>query len=96
MSLAHAMLALLVHCPQSGYDLTKTFEESIGCFWKATHQQIYRELGKLEAQGWVEPEVIPQEGRPDKKLYTITGAGKSTCQSGLQNPATQCQLRKRC
>jgi len=94
MSLAHAMLALLVHCPQSGYDLTKTFEESIGCFWKATHQQIYRELGKLEAQGWVEPEIIPQEGRPDKKLYTITDAGKKHLTEWLAEPCNTMPIKE--
>ena len=31
----------------SGYELAKTFDSSIGFFWKADHQQIYRELSKL-------------------------------------------------
>ncbi|UBF23558.1 PadR family transcriptional regulator [Kovacikia minuta CCNUW1] len=94
MSLAHAMLALLVDCPQSGYDLTKTFEESIGCFWKATHQQIYRELGKLETQGWVHPEIIPQEGRPDKKLYTITEAGKQHLAEWISQPCDTMSIKE--
>ncbi len=76
MALAHAILALLVNCPQSGYDLTKNFEQSVGCFWKATHQQIYRELAKLESQGWVQPQTVVQEGRPDKKVYGITPSGQ--------------------
>lgn len=76
MALAQAILALLVNHPQSGYDLTKNFEESVGCFWKATHQQIYRELAKLEAQGWVQPTTVFQESRPDKKVYGITESGQ--------------------
>jgi DNA-binding PadR family transcriptional regulator len=27
---------------------------SVGFFWKASHQQIYRELTQLEGKGWVE------------------------------------------
>ncbi|MBD2119922.1 PadR family transcriptional regulator [Trichocoleus sp. FACHB-262] len=76
MSLAHAILVLLTDCPQSGYDLAKQFDGSVGFFWQASHQQIYRELGKLEAQQWVEVEAIAQAGRPDKKLYHVTELGK--------------------
>lgn len=86
MSLPQAILALLVDRPQSGYDLTKNFEISVGCFWKATHQQIYRDLAKLEAQGWVQAETVPQEGRPDKKLYTITALGKQHLADWVAEP----------
>ncbi|MBW4582936.1 MAG: PadR family transcriptional regulator [Tildeniella nuda ZEHNDER 1965/U140] len=86
MALPQAILALLVDRPQSGYDLTKNFEKSVGCFWKATHQQIYRDLAKLEAQGWVQAEAVPQEGRPDKKLYTITALGKQHLTDWIAEP----------
>jgi DNA-binding PadR family transcriptional regulator len=76
MAIAHAILVSLVDCPASGYDLAKQFEASVGFFWRATHQQIYRELTKLEEQGWISAEVISQENRPDKKLYSVTDLGK--------------------
>jgi DNA-binding PadR family transcriptional regulator len=76
MAIAHAILVSLIECPASGYDLGKRFESSVGFFWKATHQQIYRELTKLEEQGWISAEVIAQENRPDKKLYSVTELGK--------------------
>ncbi|NEQ19214.1 MAG: PadR family transcriptional regulator [Microcoleus sp. SIO2G3] len=75
MALAHAILVSLVERPCSGYDLAKQFDGSVGFFWSASHQQIYRELSKLEAQGWIASETIPQEGRPDKKLYRVTEQG---------------------
>lgn len=77
MALSHAILALLIDNPYSGYDLAKDFDQSVNFFWTASHQQIYRELGKLEDQQWVEVEQVEQEGRPDKKLYHITEAGKT-------------------
>ncbi|MER3435297.1 MAG: PadR family transcriptional regulator [Leptolyngbya sp. ERB_1_1] len=77
MALNHAILALLIDNPCSGYDLAKDFEQSVNFFWKATHQQIYRELSKLEDQAFVEVEAIEQTGRPDKKLYHITASGKA-------------------
>lgn len=76
MAIAHAILVSLFERPASGYDLGKQFESSVGFFWKATHQQIYRELTKLEEQGWISAEVITQESRPDKKLYSVTELGK--------------------
>ena len=75
MALAQAILALLYDCPCSGYDLAKQFDSSVGFFWKASHQQIYRELSKIEAQGWVSYETIIQTGKPDKKLYRVTEFG---------------------
>ncbi len=75
MALAHTILAALISQSRSGYDLTKYFETSIGFFWKASHQQIYRELSKLEEQGWIAAEAIAQAGRPDKKLYHLTELG---------------------
>ncbi|MEW6491622.1 MAG: PadR family transcriptional regulator [Cyanobacteriota bacterium] len=76
MAIAHAILVSLIENPASGYDLGKQFDSSVGFFWKATHQQIYRELTKLEEQGWIRAEVIAQENRPDKKLYSVTELGK--------------------
>jgi DNA-binding PadR family transcriptional regulator len=94
MALAHAILALLVTGPQSGYDLTKNFEESVGCFWKATHQQIYRELAKLEAQGWVKPQTVFQEGRPDKKVYDITESGQKHLASWVAEPCDAMPIKE--
>ena len=44
MALEHALLVALSERPGSGLELTRRFERSIGFFWHATHQQIYRVL----------------------------------------------------
>lgn len=77
MSIAYAILVSLIHEPKSGYDLAKQFDGSVGFFWQATHQQIYRELTKLEQQDWIVAEVIAQEGRPDKKVFSVKELGLS-------------------
>jgi len=78
MALTHSILATLVGKgkPCSGYDLAKDFNSSIGFYWKTTHQQIYRELAKLEADKMVTSELIKQKDRPDKKIYTVTDEGR--------------------
>lgn len=77
MALSHAILVALLDCSSSGYDLAKRFDGSVGFFWDASHQQIYRELAKLEETGHITSETIQQDTRPNKKLYSITDQGKS-------------------
>ncbi|MBW4478584.1 MAG: PadR family transcriptional regulator [Tolypothrix brevis GSE-NOS-MK-07-07A] len=93
MALAHAILATLLDCPCSGYDLRKRFEASVGFFWQASFQQIYRELAKLEEQGLVQSQAIAQQGRPDKKMYAITRDGEGFLQEWIQTPCEMPPLR---
>jgi DNA-binding PadR family transcriptional regulator len=88
MSLSHAILATLSNGCYSGYDLSKQFAGSVGFFWYATQQQIYRELTKLEEQGYLNAEVIRQENRPDKRMLSITEAGKEYLQAWISQPGT--------
>ncbi|WP_329119490.1 PadR family transcriptional regulator [Streptomyces sp. NBC_01465] len=76
MSLPHAILTALLEKPSSGLELTRRFDKSIGYFWSATHQQIYRELGKLEAAGQIRtlPAAAPTRGQ--KKEYEVLPAGR--------------------
>ncbi|WP_082368993.1 PadR family transcriptional regulator [Arthrobacter sp. ERGS1:01] len=53
MSLPHAILTSLLEKPCTGAELARRFDKSIGHFWQATHQQIYRDLAKLEGAGWI-------------------------------------------
>ena len=47
MSLKFAILTSLIEREGSGIELARRFDKSIGFFWPATHQQIYRELDRL-------------------------------------------------
>ena len=87
MALSHAILSALTDRSCSGYDLAKQFDGSVGFFWHASHQQIYRELTKLEQQGLVTAEAIAQAGKPDKKVYRVTEAGKAHLQDWIAQPS---------
>ncbi len=76
MALEHAILVSLAEKTASGYDLARRFDASIGHFWKASHQQIYKVLGRMESDKWVESHLVAQDNRPDKKVYSITGEGR--------------------
>ncbi len=75
MALAQTILATLVTESYRGYELWKKFYQTSRYYRQEIQQQIYRELGKLEKEGALASEIIPQEGRPDKKLYKITDKG---------------------
>ncbi|MBW8737811.1 MAG: PadR family transcriptional regulator [Streptomyces turgidiscabies] len=77
MSLPHAILTALLEKPSSGLELTRRFDRSIGYFWSATHQQIYRELGKLEAEGHIRVLPAEQPARGQKKSYEVLPAGRA-------------------
>lgn len=86
MALEHALLVSLSERAAAGIDLTRRFDASIGLFWRATHQQIYRVLKRMEADGWVVSEATPQPGAPEKRVYRVTDAGRAELQRWLAAP----------
>lgn len=93
MALEHALLVALREEPASGLDLAKRFSRSIGFFWHATHQQIYRVLGRMDADGWVSVTEVAQTGRPDKKVYAVSPAGERVLADWLGAPTPMEPLR---
>ncbi|MHB9755556.1 PadR family transcriptional regulator [Streptomyces sp. BYX5S] len=77
MSLPHAILTALLEKPSSGLELTRRFDKSIGYFWSATHQQIYRELGKLEREGLIRALPTETPARGQKKEYEVLPEGRA-------------------
>ncbi|MGE5449967.1 MAG: PadR family transcriptional regulator [Methanomassiliicoccales archaeon] len=84
MSLQYAILGMLTYEPRTGYELKAFFDHSINFVWTAKLSQIYRELANLEDKGYVTSMLEMQEGRPDKKIYTVTGVGKQAFQDWVE------------
>lgn len=70
------MLAALLEGDASGYDLAKGFDASVANFWPATPQQLYRELDRLAEQGLIRARVVQQQRRPNKRMFSLTAAGR--------------------
>lgn len=75
MTLKHAILGLLSKWDATGYDIKKEFDDFMSIFWHSHLSQIYPELNKIEAEGLITSELVPQEGKPHKKVYSITDGG---------------------
>ena len=86
MPLSHAILGFLDYQPMSGYDLKKYFDQSVAHLWSATQSHIYKALENLEKDGMVESEVIQQEGKPNRKQYKITDAGRAELRRWVSTP----------
>jgi DNA-binding PadR family transcriptional regulator len=70
------LLGLLAIEPMSGYDLGLTIQGSVGHFWNESYGQIYPSLKKLANDGFVKYKSERQNGRPERRIYSITDRGR--------------------
>jgi DNA-binding PadR family transcriptional regulator len=82
-----AVLGLLADGEQSGYDLRRCAERSVGYFWAPARSQIYAVLPRLVEAGLARRRHVRQDTRPDKRLYRITAAGRAALAEWLNRPA---------
>jgi DNA-binding PadR family transcriptional regulator len=72
-------LGVLTLGDATGYEIRKLFEEGpFQHFTDAGFGSIYPALNKLHGEGLVTCEEQSQSGRPDKKIYSITGEGRAS------------------
>lgn len=93
MALEHAILVSLDEHAGSGYELARRFGKSIGFFWAASHQQIYRTLKRMVELDWVQVEDVAQDGRPDKKVYRVSDGGRDELRRWLKEPGEPTAIR---
>ena len=84
--LGYAILALLARQPSTGYELSARARRPLGYFWSARHSQVYPELQRLLADGWVRFDAQPGPGPLDKKVYAPTEAGMSMLRDWVVQP----------
>jgi len=81
-----AVLGQLAAGPSSGYEIKARLAGGAAQFWHASYSQIYAELRRLAEMGLASEEHVRQETRPDKRVYTITGAGREALAEWLREP----------
>lgn len=85
-------MTALLERPSSGLELARRFDKSIGYFWHATHQQIYRELGRLEEAGWIES-MEPASTRGRQRAYRVLPAGREELRRWTGEPSEPRPMR---
>ncbi|GGC55045.1 PadR family transcriptional regulator [Hoyosella rhizosphaerae] len=93
MTLRHAVLAALLDGDMSGYQLAKTFDVSVSNYWHALPQQLYGELTKLEKEGLITGRVVIQQGRPNKRLFSLADPGTETLTQFITEPSRPSFIR---
>jgi len=93
MDVKTVCLGMLTDGEASGYDLKKEFESSFGHFFAAGYGSIYPALNSLAKDKLVDCEQIPQEGKPDRKVYRITAKGRQHLLKALGKPSPSHKIR---
>ncbi len=83
MEIQKIILGLLQANPMTGYELKQMFDTSLRFCSGASFGSIYPVLKKLEAAGLVSMELMVQDGKPNRKVYSITPAGKEAFAESL-------------
>lgn len=84
--LKYLLLGLLATRPRHGYELKTVFEEMLAGTWVLKIAQVYATLSRLEEEGLVVCEKVPQEQVPDRKVYSLTPAGRSELARWAKEP----------
>ena len=88
MSVRNAVLGLLEQRPRHGYELRAAFEALVGGRqnWEVKPAQIYTTLARLEQSGLIVQDGVEQEGGPERRVYSLTPAGREALRAWLATP----------
>jgi DNA-binding PadR family transcriptional regulator len=81
------LMSLLVNNVElSGYEFSTLLQNPVPFIWPVKHSQIYPALAALEARGDLLATWVDQQGRPNKKTYTLTPQGLERLKGWLTAP----------
>lgn len=86
MSLKYVLLGLLSKHSRYGYQLKSEAEQLLGKGAELNPGQIYPLLHRLAEQQLLEGERVEQEDRPDKRVFTLTEAGRRQLDDWFDEP----------
>ncbi|KKB10609.1 hypothetical protein VE25_17090 [Devosia geojensis] len=87
MNVRTLCLAILHEREATGYEIRRLcVEGECSYFVEASYGSIYPALARLEDDGLVTSRVEPQDGKPAKKVYSITEAGRAAFVDALHEP----------
>ncbi len=94
MDVKTVCLGVLTLGDASGYEIRKIFEDGpFRYFTDAGFGSIYPALGRLRVEGLADCTEMAQERRPDKKVYSITHAGRQALSDALAEPPAADKFR---
>ncbi len=67
---------LLLHGEGHGYALNARISSGLGSIWRIAPSRLYVTLSRLEEEGLIVGRMVPQEGRPPRRVFRITPSGE--------------------
>jgi DNA-binding PadR family transcriptional regulator len=88
LTVEHALLGFIYERPMHGYELYQHLAQTDGLWqvWRLKQSQLYALLTKFEDEGYLTATLQPQESRPPRKIYSLTGAGQTAFLNWLNSP----------
>lgn len=75
------ILGVLAERSLHGYEISKQIKLRSKDALSLPENKLYPALHKLEEQGLISAEWVPQHGKPDRKVYSITPEGTKELQN---------------
>jgi len=85
-SVRHLILGLLTQQPMSGYDIKRFLKSLSWLVDSPSFGSIYPILRSLREDDMVIMEEVPRQGKPPRKIYTITEAGRQALREWVDLP----------
>jgi DNA-binding PadR family transcriptional regulator len=90
----YPILALLADEPAHGYEIRRGLEERFGSVIAPVNAgQVYVTLQRLQRDALVADDAVAQSGRPDKRVYRLTDAGRRALEEWLGAASAPTRLR---
>ncbi|MBN1248760.1 MAG: PadR family transcriptional regulator [Anaerolineae bacterium] len=87
MNTRHIILGLLAQEPMSGYDIKSLFSGLSWMIGTPSYGSLYPTLHALLEEHLLDVSVEPGDGKPSRKLYSVTQAGREYLDAWLKESA---------
>jgi PadR family transcriptional regulator AphA len=91
LAIEHALLGFLCQHPMHGYEIYQRLRAStgLGLVWHIKRSQLYALLTDIERQGYVAAATELQDGRPPRRVFHLTEAGRAAFLAWLNTPVSR-------
>jgi DNA-binding PadR family transcriptional regulator len=90
----YPILALLASEPAHGYEIRRDLQERFGSVISPLNAgQVYVTLQRLQRDELVADDAVAQHGRPDKRVYRLTDAGRRALEEWMGTASAPTRLR---
>ena len=88
LTIEYALLGLVHDEPLHGYEINRRLSETpeLRLVWRVKQSRLYALLARLEDEGLLDATLEPQDGRPPRKVYHLTSAGRRAFGRWLTQP----------